>query len=193
MGPDQPLVFAAGRLVRKKGFEYLIDAMQPVVACCPKAVLVLGGGGDLEAELRRRAAACGVSDRVIFTGVLPQDDVAALLAAADVAVVPSVRDDAGNVDGLPNVVMEALASATPLVATRAGGIGAVTRDGENALVVPERDPRALARAISALLGDPALRSRIGTTARQEVVRLHSWSHVAERFEEVYRQAKSVLR
>jgi glycosyltransferase involved in cell wall biosynthesis len=185
---DQPVLFTAGRLVRKKGFEYLIDALPQIAACRPDAILVLGGGGDLDAELRSRAEARGVSDRVVFAGVLQQGDVAEFLAAADVAIVPSVRDDAGNVDGLPNVVMEALASGTALVATTAGGIPAVARDGETALLVPERDPASLAAAVGRFLSDPALRSRVGATARQEMLRLRSWAHFAERMEDVYRRA-----
>ncbi len=187
---EQPLLFTAGRLVRKKGFEYLIRAMPQVAACSPGAVLVIGGSGDLDAELRHTAQACGVANRVVFTGLLQQDEVAEFLAASDVAVVPSVRDDAGNVDGLPNVLMESLASGTPVVATTAGGIPAVARDGENGLLVPERDPAALAVAILALIGDPDLRARLGQTARREVVRLHSWTYVAERFEDIYRRARA---
>ena len=186
---DQPLVFTAGRLVRKKGFEYLIDAMAEIAFRWPDAILVIGGGGDLDRELRDRAQARGLAERILFTGVLKQDDVAECLAAADVAVVPSVRDDAGNVDGLPNVVMESLASGTPLVATTAGGIGAVAHDGENALLVGERDPAALARAIEALLSDAGLRGRIGAAARQSVLDRHSWAHVAERFERSYGEAR----
>jgi glycosyltransferase involved in cell wall biosynthesis len=187
--PDQRLVAAAGRLVRKKGFEYLIDAMGEIGQCWPDAVLAIGGAGDLQEELERRAATCGAGGRVVFTGVLKQDQVAELLAAADVVAVPSVHDDAGNVDGLPNVVMEALASGTPLVATTAGGIAAVAREGENALLVDERDPAALARAIGLLLGNEALRRRIGDAARRDMIERHSWEWVARRFEACYLSAQ----
>ncbi|HSC27048.1 MAG TPA: glycosyltransferase family 4 protein, partial [Vicinamibacterales bacterium] len=143
---DAPLVAAAGRLVRKKGLEYLIDAMgDPATGRCTQ--LVIAGDGDLREELAGRARARGVAGRVRFLGNLAQDDVAAMFAAADVVVVPSVRDDGGNVDGLPNVVLEALASATPVVTTAAGGIGPVVEHGTTALVVPERDSPALASAI----------------------------------------------
>ena len=187
--PDQPLVATAGRFVRKKGFEYLIDAMGRLAPRWPNAVLVVGGAGDLQEELRARAASCGVAGRVIFTGLLKQDEVADLLAAADVVSVPSVRDDSGNVDGLPNIVMETLASGTPLVATTAGGIGAVAHDGENALIVGERDVCALADAIGALLCDKGLRQKIGQTARREVIERHSWAEVARRFEACYLAAQ----
>ena len=88
-----------------------------------------------------------------FLGVVPHDIVPSLLAAADVAVAPSVHDDAGNVDGLPNTVMEIMASGTPLVATPAGGIGTIATDRLTARLVPERDVRSLAAAVDGLLRD----------------------------------------
>ena len=106
-------VVAAGRLVRKKGFEYLIDAMPR--DCPAPAHLAIAGGGDLAEELRARARAAGVADRVHFLGDLAQDEVGALVRRGRRRRVPSVRDDSGNVDGLPNTVLEALASGTPLV------------------------------------------------------------------------------
>ncbi len=187
---DDPVLFTAGRFVRKKGFEYLVDAVAQLAPAWPSLRLVLGGGGDLDAELRARAAARGVTDRIVFPGVLGHDEVAEFLAAADVAVVPSVRDDAGNVDGLPNVVMEALASGTSLVATTAGGIGAVAHDDHNAMVVGERDVPALATAIDRLLRAPDTRRRLGEQARLDVVRDHSWAGVAEAFERAYRLARA---
>ena len=87
-------------------------------------------------------------------------------------------------DGLPNTVLEIMASGTPLVATRAGGIGAVATDGETARLVAERDGQALAASIDDLLRRPASRA-IGVRARELVRRNYSWSRVAEQFETVY--------
>ena len=185
---DVPLIFAAGRLVRKKGFEYLIDAMRHLTGE-HRAILALGGEGDLEAELRERAARLPASvSAVRFLGRLDQNAVGAYLASADVVVVPSVRDDAGNVDGLPNVVMETLATGTALVTTRAGGIGAVVKDGETALVVPERDPVGLASAIDRLLSDDGLRARLGAAGRRLAAGQFTWSHTAEALETAYDRA-----
>jgi glycosyltransferase involved in cell wall biosynthesis len=185
IGGDVPLIFAAGRLVRKKGFEYLIDAMRLIA---PPALLAIAGTGDLAEELRGRAADAGVADRVRFLGDVTQDAVAGWFAAADVAVVPSVRDDSGNVDGLPNTVLEALASATPVVATAAGGIGSVIAPGESGIIVPDRDPAALARAIVELLADPARRAVIGADARSAVTARFGWAAAAARFEAAYDRA-----
>ncbi len=123
-----PLLFTAGRLVRKKGFEYLIDALAKI----PQEMNVqaaIAGAGDLEPELRQRVEAAHIGYRVRFLGNLSQDEVAAWLATADLVAIPSVRDDSGNVDGLPNIVLETMASGTPLITTPAGGIGAVVEHG----------------------------------------------------------------
>jgi glycosyltransferase involved in cell wall biosynthesis len=137
------------------------------------------------AALRARAAAAGVADRVQLVGVVPQDAVPALLAAADVAVVPSIHDEAGNVDGLPNTILEIMASGTALVTTSAGGIGTVVSDGQTARLVPERDAHALAEAIAGVLRQPSQRAEIGRRAREMVCREYSWGRVAETFERIY--------
>ena len=180
----EPLVVAAGRLVRKKGFEYLIDA----VAQVPGAHLAIAGEGDLDAELRARAAAGSAGPRVHFLGNVSQGDVAAWFAAADVVAIPSVRDDSGNVDGLPNTVLEALASGTAVVATPAGGIASVVQDDRTGLLVPERDVPALSAAIAALLRDPARRARLGAAGRAAVEARHGWGAAAARFEAAYDRA-----
>jgi len=180
-----PLLVAIGRLVRKKGFEYLIDAAAILRSQYPTLRVAIAGDGDLEAELRARARSAGVGDIVQFLGVVPHHEVPALLAAADVAVAPSVHDVAGNVDGLPNTVMEMMASGTPLVATPVGGIAAVATDGVTARLVPERDCRALAAAIDSLLRERAAALALGRQARELVCRRHSWARVAEEFETVY--------
>ena len=184
-GGPSPIVFTAGRLVRKKGFEYLIEAAARLAPRWPALRVVIAGGGDLDAELRQRARNAGLAGTVQFLGAVPQSDMPAWLSAADIVAVPSVRDDEGNVDGLPNVVMEALASATPLVSTAAGGIGSVVQHGRTGLLVPERDADALAAAIETLLTNEQLREQIGQAARREACERYTWDRFAERLEEVF--------
>lgn len=184
VGDGVPLCVAAGRLVRKKGLEYVIDALAEV----PGAVLAIAGDGTLRDELLRRAQRTGVSDRVRFLGNQSQDRVGEYFAAADVICAPSIRDDSGNVDGLPNVVLEAMASATPLITTAAGGIGAVVDNDRTGMIVPERDPHAIAIAMQTLFENPARAREIGTAARAAVQRCFGWDRAAERFEFAYGRA-----
>ncbi len=190
---DAEVVYTVGRLVRKKGFEHLVDAAARLGVTRPRLRVVIAGAGDLDAELRARAERNGVAGTVVFPGLVLHDEVARHLAAADLVVVPSVRDDSGNVDGLPNVVMEALASGAPIVATPAGGIGAVIEDGVTGCLVPERDPAALADAIARLLDAPDTARRMGEAARRAVLERHGWDRVAERFEAVYEKAAALPR
>lgn len=185
-GAQDLLVFAAGRLVKKKGFEYLIDAALQLPQRT-RAVLAIGGAGDLATELRTRAAP-SQHTRIAFLGNLTQDQVADYLAAADIAVVPSVRDDSGNVDGLPNVVLEALAAGVPLITTAAGGIGDVVTNDDTGIIVRERDPAAICRAIVSLADAPDLRKELGARGRAMVQRQFGWEKTAERMEQAYVRA-----
>jgi glycosyltransferase involved in cell wall biosynthesis len=185
LSDDVPLVAAFGRLVAKKGFEYLVDAAALLAPRYPALRIAVAGRGDLDTSLRARAAARGVADRILWLGYVPHDEIPTLLASADVAAAPSVHDAAGNVDGLPNAVLEMMASGTAMVCTTAGGIGSVAVDGETARVVAERDPVALADAIGGLLQRPLLRHELGRKARESVRRDHSWDRVAREFENVY--------
>jgi glycosyltransferase involved in cell wall biosynthesis len=102
-----------------------------------------------------------------------------------------VVDRAGNVDGLPNVLLEALAAGRAVVATRVAGIPDVVRDGENGLLVPERDPEALAKALARLRGEPELRCRLAAAARRTAEETLTWGAAVRAFEEVYAQAAAL--
>jgi len=179
---ESPVIFSAGRLVSKKGFEVLIDAMARVRDAVPGTRLLIAGDGDLRDALTARAADL---DQPVFIGNQPQDAIARFAAAADVVAVPSIHDDAGNVDGLPNFALEALATGTPVVASRVGGLPQAIEHGTNGLLVPERDVPALAGALATLLTDPSVRRTLGDAARHRVARNFSWSAVAGRIEGIY--------
>lgn len=183
--PGAPLVLGMGRLVAKKGFGVLLDAWPAVLRAMPGATLVIAGYGDLREHLERQAAALGLGTSVRFSGQLERDRAAAYVAAADVFALPIVRD---GVDGLPNVLLEAMGAGRPVVASRVAGVPDVIEDGVHGLVVPERDPNALAAAIMRLLADPELANRLGVAARTRVERELTWERTAERFEEVFRLA-----
>ncbi len=184
--PDESLlVVAVGRLVEKKGFDYLVEA----AARTPGVHVVIAGEGDLRGPLEALARETGAP--VTLPGALDRDRTAAALAVADIAVVPSVVDRAGNVDGLPNSLLEALAAGRPVVATRVAGIPDVVEDGVNGLLVPEKEPVALAAALRRLAGSPELRARLGKEARQTAVSRLSWETAARTFEDCYAQAAAL--
>jgi glycosyltransferase involved in cell wall biosynthesis len=181
-------VVAVGRLVDKKGFEYLLEAAPRILERVPGARIVLGGGGPLEASLRERARRLGIADRVAFTGALSHPDVLRLLASAEVVVMPSVRDARGNVDGLPVVVLEAMAAARPVVASDVSGMPLAIEDGVSGRLVPDRDPAAIAAAVVEILTDPERARRLGAEARRRVEEELNWDAVAGIHDRLYRAA-----
>jgi glycosyltransferase involved in cell wall biosynthesis len=183
--PGRILVVALGRLVEKKGFAYLIQAAARV----PGLHVAIAGAGDLRAELEAQALAAGAP--VSLVGALDRRSVAAALAAADVVVVPSVVDRAGNVDGLPNVLLEGMAAGCAVIASRVAGIPDVLTDGVDGLLVEEKDVAGLGEALGRLAGDPALRQRLGAAAREKVSRRLSWDRAARAFEESYAAAAAL--
>jgi glycosyltransferase involved in cell wall biosynthesis len=183
---DQPMILAVGRLVHKKGFEVLVDATPHLMQSHPDARIVIVGGGDLERSLIDRAARAGVGDKVMLVGKVLRAELPSFYAAATVVAVPSMHDDAGNVDGLPNVMLEALASGSPIVASAVAGIPQAVSDGKEALLVPERDPKALARAIGELLESRGQRETLGESAREKARAVFDWRRVGEQFDDVFR-------
>ncbi len=186
LGGDHTLVVAVGRLVDKKGFDILVAALPTLVADRPQVRLVIGGGGPLEEPLRAQAQALGVGDRLVLTGPLAHPEVLALIGAADAVAMPSVRDDRGNVDGLPIVVLEAMAAGRPLVASDIAGIPLAVTNGETGLLVPERDPGALAAALGRVIDDRELASRLGSAARERVSAELTWPRIAARHDAIWR-------
>jgi glycosyltransferase involved in cell wall biosynthesis len=185
---EHVVVAGVGRLVSVKGFAYLVDAHAAALATMPQLRLLLVGEGDARPDLEARIRALGVSDSVVLTGAAERREMPGYLAAADVVSVPSIHYG-GYVDGLPNVVLEAMAAGKPVVGSRVGGIPEVVRDDENGLLVPEQDADALARAIVALARDPALRARLGASGRAEIVAERGWDAVGRRFVDVYERVR----
>lgn len=187
--PDDVMLLAVGRMVYKKGFEFLVAAMPHILQYAPNARLVFVGYGDLRDELERQANTAGLNSHIVFAGKVPRQEIPAYFGASDVVVVPSVRDAAGNVDGLPNVVLEAMAAGKPLIASNIAGFPDVIHDGENGLLVREKDPAALADAVLALARAPALRKQMGDAGRVQIHSKLSWENVARHFIEVYESAR----
>ncbi len=185
---NTPLVLTMSRLVYKKGLTYLLEAWPQVLAAHPAAVLVIAGYGDLRDDLERRANELGIAASVRFPGQIDREQTARYISAADVYAVPSIRDQKGNVDGLPNALLEGMAAARPIVASRIAGIPDVITDGVHGLLTPERDAQAIAAAVSRLLADRPFAAQVGAAARARVRDDLTWDKTAARFEQAYAQA-----
>jgi glycosyltransferase involved in cell wall biosynthesis len=165
-------------MVDKKGFADLLAADPAILARQPRARVVLAGGGDLLEPLRRRAEELGIAGAVRFPGALEHPQALALIAECDVFVMPSVRDRRGNVDGLPIVVLEAMAAARPVVATAVSGLPLAIADRETGRLVAEHDSAALAAAVVELIEDAAGARRLGEAAAERVRTELNWPAVA---------------
>jgi phosphatidyl-myo-inositol dimannoside synthase len=181
-----PLLLGVGRMATKKGFQVLVAALPPLLAAHPGLHVVLAGGGDRLQEFR--AAVAPWRGRVHLPGPVPHDALPDLYRAADLFVLPAVHDPGGNVDGLPNVILEAMACGLPVVASRVSGIPLAVLDGTTGRLVPEGDAAALARAVGDLLADPGEARRMGEEGRRRAASELTWDAVAARYREEYQAA-----
>jgi glycosyltransferase involved in cell wall biosynthesis len=177
-----PLVLGVGRMATKKGFQVLLAILPGLLAARPDVHVVLAGGGDLLAGFRAVAERW---PRVHLPGPVLHADLPDLFRAADLFVLPAVHDGRGNVDGLPNVILEAMAISLPVVATGVSGIPLAVADGETGVLVPEGDAAALGRALADLLAAPERARAMGESGRRRVEAELTWDAVAARYREGY--------
>jgi colanic acid/amylovoran biosynthesis glycosyltransferase len=158
------------RLIEKKGLDLTIRAMVPVLKQWPKARLDICGDGPLKEELQKLAADLGIADSVHFKGFTHGTYMRTALETAHVYVHPSRTTKDGNREGVPNAMLEAMATGLPTIATIHGGIPEAIQSGVNGLLVPENDADALSDAIRQILSDAGLRQRLGSEAADAVRR-----------------------
>jgi glycosyltransferase involved in cell wall biosynthesis len=164
LSPRTPLLGIISRLVPIKGITHLISAMPDILRRFPDTHLAVAGDGEERTVLEQQARDSGIAPHVHFLGF--RADVAAVTAALDVFVLPSLNE------GLGKVLVLAMALGVPVVATRVGGIPEVVKDGQQGLLVPPANPAALAGAITAILGDRERASGMGGAGR---IRAESFS------------------
>ena len=160
-----PRIVAVGRLVEKKGFDVLVEACALLKTDGYSFSCEIIGSGEKEAALREQIERLDVGGLVGLKGPRPQADVVEHVQEAAVLAAPCVVGQDGNRDGLPTVLLEAMALGTPCVSTDVTGIPEVIRDGETGLCVPQHDAKALAEALARLLSDSDLRVRLASAAR----------------------------
>ena len=162
------VILSVARLIEKKGIEVLLEALARI---SPKLNwrFVQVGDGPLKGSLQNRASALGLSGKITWRGALTQDELLIEYRKADLFALASRVARDGDRDGLPNVLLEAQSQGLACVATRVSAIPELVRDGHTGLLVEENDPDALARALEALIGNPARRRALGLAGQARVM------------------------
>lgn len=174
---DALVVGCLGRLEEVKGFTYLIEAAALLRESSPQLVVAIAGQGALREQLEAKAQALGVTDRVVFLGFLL--DVNPVLDALDLFALPSLCE------ALPFALLEAMAHELPAVGTTVGGVPEVIVPYETGMLVPPRDPKALAAALKPLIESAELRERLGKAGRERVCRHFQESEMVSKTIDVY--------
>jgi len=185
--PESGLLVAAGRLVEKKGYSDLVRACEQLHKRNTVFSCLIAGDGPLRSELATLIDKLELRDHVQLMGQLDQGEMQLLHARATVFVHPAVCTTAGDRDGIPNVLLEAMAMGVPVVATNVGGIPEVVNDGVNGYLVPSHAPGELAARVIDLLSDPARRRQMGANGRAMVQARFSLSATAANMTSFFRE------
>ena len=184
-----PLILSLGRLAGKKGLVYLINAMPEILRKIPKARLVIAGDGPEREMLERRSRELGLGEKIVFAGRVSGSRKRQLYSAADAFVLPSIVTADGDTEGLGVVLLEAMASGTPVIGSNVGGIPDVIKHNRTGLLVPQRDSGALAAAIARMLKDRKLRKKLAGNALAHVRKRFSWPVVTDEFERLFKAVR----
>jgi colanic acid/amylovoran biosynthesis glycosyltransferase len=175
----------AGRLIEKKGLPVTLRAFSTFLKQHPNATLKIAGEGPLLPELQNFARELGVTNRVSFTGFVSQEQLREIYYGSHIFLHPSQTGLDGNQEGIPNSMLEAMATGLPVFATKHGGIPEAIENGVSGVLVPERDDEALAQALLNAAQDPDFLSRIGHAGAEAVQKNFDLSTQAQRLEEIY--------
>jgi len=182
---DQWRFAQAGRLIEKKGLPVTLRAFSTLLKQLPNSTLTIAGEGPLLAELQNLARELKIAERVSFTGFVSQKQLREIYYRSQIFVHPSQTGRDGNQEGVPNSMLEAMATGLPVFATEHGGIPEAIESGVSGVLVPERDDEALVRALLNATQDPSFLSRIGHAGASAVRENFDLSVQAQRLEEIY--------
>ena len=175
----------SGRLIEKKGLPVTLRAFAAFVQQYPNAMLTIAGEGPLLEELQRLARELNIAEHVSFTGFVSQEQLREIYYRSHIFLHPSQTGHDGNQEGIPNSMLEAMATGLPALATRHGGIPEAIENGVSGVLVPERDHEALAQALLDAVKDPGFLSRIGRAGADAVRENFDREKQAERLEDIY--------
>jgi starch synthase (maltosyl-transferring) len=177
--PNQPIIITVGRLEEQKGIVHLLHAAVDVLKHRPECQFLIVGEGCDRNSLQALASDLRIDRSVLFAG--PRSDVPGLLKAATVFVLPSLWE------GMPNVVLEAMAAGLPVIATAVEGSREIIVHGDNGLLVSTANPSELAMAILRVLNEPKLASLLGAAAQHSVAKYFTERNAIAAYDQLYRQ------
>ncbi len=186
------VILTLARLTARKGHDVVLQALPSVFAAHPNAIYVIAGKGENEAKLRQLVQQLDLTQKVVFTGFVPDAEKAALYAACDVYVLLS-RQEGIQVEGFGIALLEASACARPVVAGRHGGVVDAVEDGVTGLLVEPDDVVGVAEALKALLRDEVYARRLGENGRKHVETQANWRNVATQTWMALQQSNSSTR
>ncbi|MEH2286670.1 glycosyltransferase family 4 protein [Nostoc sp.] len=184
---EVPKLLFVGRLDERKGLRYLLAALPSVLAKYPVRLRVVGKG-ILEDEIKSQCDAIGLNDVVDFLGFVSKEELADEYAGCDIFVLPAIVDSKGDTEGLGIVMIEALAHQKPVIASAVGGIVDVIHSGTTGLLVPEKDPEALAQAILTLLSNPTKAQKMGQQGLADIQVRFNWHNITPMWQQVLANA-----
>ncbi|GAB6265200.1 MAG: hypothetical protein STSR0001_06450 [Methanothrix sp.] len=183
------VILFVGRLVEVKGCEYLIRGFSMVLDELRDIQLLIVGTGPLEIELKRLVIELNIADNVRFEGFVDHDKIWEYYSLSDIVVFPSIVDSKGFEEGFPVVLMEAITNCVPIIATKTKGVMEIVRDGENGILIDQKNPLQIASSILLVLKNPNLREKLSNGALHS--KKYDWSLIASEYEEIIKNTIDV--
>jgi len=182
-------ILFVGRLVERKGVQYLIEAFGRIVKDTQAQLVIVGQGPEKE-KLQRLAKEKNLNDKIIFAGFVDDKSLKSYYQNCSVFVLPAITDEKGDTEGLGVVLIEALSYKKPVIASKVGGITDIVIDGKTGLLVPEKNSEELATALKKILSDTNLATRLGEEGYIHVKEKFGWDRIIKQLKNVYEKAVS---
>ncbi len=183
-----PFLLFVGRLVEVKGIQYLISAMPSIIKKYPKAKLLIIGDGPLRKPLEQMVENLDIKDNVVIPGPIKNSELPSYYATADIFIGPSIITKEGQTEGFGLTFVEAMFSECIPIGTDVGGISDIIEDGQNGILIKDRDSRVIAESIIKVLRNKDLKEKLKRNSRRFTINKFEWNIVASKYDHMYRLA-----